>query len=135
MNLSFGNTPNKEQRSIIFHARRALFIYASFHLMMALFLLLYDEAVDLLSLVNVILFPLIFLSLGFWSINRPYQGFAMALGFLVLCLTLQIYYQNLVGIGVLGLVIYYVNQGRLTSFGWQKGIKEQLDILDAELED
>lgn len=135
MNLSFGNTPNREQRIIIFNARRALFIYTSFHLMMALFLLFYDESIDILSLINIILFPVVFLSLGFWSINRPYQGFAMAIGFLVLCLTLQIYYQNLVGIGVLVLVIYYVNQGRITSFGLQKGNREQLDILDAELED
>ena len=135
MNLSFGNTPNKEQRSIVFNARRALFIYTSFHLMMALFVLLYAETIDLLSLINVILFPILFLGLGFWSKSRPYQGFAIAIALLVLCLVLQIYFQNLVGIGVLIIVIYYVNQGRITSFGLQKRTNEQLDILDAELED
>lgn len=135
MNLSFGNTPNKEQRSIVFNARRALFIYTSFHLMMALFVLLYAETIDLLSLINVILFPILFLGMGFWSISRPYQGFAIAIALLVLCLVLQIYFQNLVGIGVLIIVIYYVNQGRITSFGLQKRTNEQLDILDAELED
>ncbi len=103
--------------------------------MMALFLLLYSEEIDVLSLINVIFFPVVFLSLGFWSISRPYQGFAIALGFLVFCFTLHLYYQNLVGIGVLVLVTYYVNQGRITSFSLQKGNTEQLDILDAELED
>ena len=126
---------NKEQRGIIFNARRALFLYTSFHLLMSLFLLLYGNGFDLLDLINVALFPLLFLAFGFWSISRPYQGFAIAMGLLVLCLLLQIYYQNLVGIGVLALVIYYVNQGRITSFSLQKGAEGQLDILDVELED
>lgn len=130
-----GRKANKEQRNIIFNARRALFIYTSFHLLMSLFLLLYANGLDILAFVNVAVFPLLFLILGFWSINRPYQGFAIAIALLVLCLLLQIYYQNLVGIGVLALVIYYVNQGRIISFSLGKGADEQLDILDMELED
>lgn len=124
-----------KQRNIIFNARRALFLYTSFHLLMALFLLLYEGGLDILGIINVILFPISFLGLGFWSVRRPYQGFAIAIGLFILCLLLQIYYQNLVGIGVLILVIYYVNQGRIVSFSLQKGGSEQLDILDAELED
>ncbi|MBX2872385.1 MAG: hypothetical protein KTR30_09805 [Saprospiraceae bacterium] len=135
MSSRFTKFITKEQRTIIFNARRALFIYASFHLMMALFLLLYGGVFHVLGLVNLALFPMLFLGLGFWSIGRPYQGFSIAIGALVLCLLLQIYYQNLVGIGVLALVIYYVNQGRITSFSVQKTADGQVDILDAELED
>ena len=135
MSLQQRRKASKEQRSIIFNARRALFLYTSFHLLMSLFLLLYSNGLDILGLINVAFFPLFFLVLGFWSISSPYQGFAIAIGLLVLCLLLQIYYQNLVGIGVLALVIYYVNQGRIISFSLQKGTEGQLDILDAELED
>ena len=125
----------KQQQSAIFNARRALFIYTSFHLMMALFLQLYGQRLDVLTVVNVIIFPLCFLSLGIWSINRPYKAFSMAIASLVLCLLLQLYYQNLVGITVLVIVIYYVNQGRSTSFGLLRAGVGQEDILDAELED
>ncbi len=135
MNPGKVGEPSKKHRSIIFNARRALFIYTSFHLLMALFLLLYGGELDLLGLINVTLFPISFLGLGFWSLSRPYQGFGIAIGLLIPCLALQILYQNLVGIGVLVLVIYYVNQGRIVSFSYQKGGREQLDILDAELED
>lgn len=127
--------PSREQRSIIFNARRALFIYTSFHLMLALFLQLYGQKADLLSLINLIVFPLCFLVLGIWSTGNPYQAFSLAIAALVLCLLLHIYYQNLVGLGVLLIVIYYVNQGRNISFGLQTRGNGQVDILDAELED
>lgn len=126
---------SREQRSIIFNARRALFIYTSFHLMLALFLQLYGQQADLLSLINLFVFPLCFLILGIWSISNPYQAFSLAIAALVLCLLLHLYYQNLVGLGVLLIVIYYVNQGRNSSFGFQRGRSGQEDILDAELED
>lgn len=126
---------SREQRTIIFNARRALFIYTSFHLMLALFLQLYGQKADLLSLINLFVFPLCFLILGIWSISNPCPAFSLAIAALVLCLLLHIYYQNLVGLGVLLIVVYYVNQGRNSSFGLQRGGSGQADILDAELED
>jgi len=128
-------SPSREQRTIIFNARRALFIYTSFHLMLALFLQFYGQRVDFLSLINLFVFPICFLILGIWSLNNPYQAFSLAIAALVLCLLLHIYYQNLVGLGVLLIVVYYVNQGRNSSFGLQRGGSRQVDILDAELED
>lgn len=135
MNSNIGKRMTKIQRTTIFNARRALFIYTSFHLMMALFLQLYDQRIDLLSLFNIILFPICFLVLGIWSISQAYQAFSLAVAGLVLCLLLQVYFQNLVGLTVLIIVIYYVNQGRTASFGLQKRGQGQEDILDAELED
>lgn len=124
-----------EQRHGIFNAQRALFIYVSFHLMTGLFLLFYAATPGLPALLNIAIFPIALLSLAIWSIKQPYQAFISSMVMLLPVTMLQILLQNLVGLIVLVIVFYYVNQGRILSYGLRLDRSDLKDILDSELED
>ena len=124
-----------EQRHGIFNAQRALFIYVSFHLMTGLFLLFYSAAPGLLALLNIAIFPIALLSLAIWSIKQPYRAFISSMVLLLPITMLQILFQNLVGLIVIVIVFYYINQGRILSYRLWLDKSNLKDILDAELED
>ena len=124
-----------EQRQGIFNAQRALFIYVSFHLMTGLFLLFYSTNPGWLALLNVVVFPILLLSLALWSINRPYPAFVSSMAIFLPISILQVLFQNLVGLIVIVIVFYYLNQGRILSYRLQLDHLNLKDILDSELED
>lgn len=119
----------------IFNAQRAIFIYVSFHLMLGLFFLIYLKAVGLLALLNISLFPILLLSLGFWSIKNPYPAFVGTSILLGIIGILQLLSFNLIGLMVLLIVFYYVNVGRRISYALQLDGAALEGILDAGLED
>lgn len=124
-----------EERHGIFNGQRALFLYVSFHLMTGLFLLFYSATPGLLALLNIAIFPIALLSLALWSIKQPYQAFISSMVLLLPITILQILFQNLVGLVVLVIVFYYINQGRILSYRLRLDKSNLKDILDAELED
>lgn len=124
-----------EQRRAIFNAQRAIFIYASFHLMLGLFFLIYVRGSGLFGLLNISLIPIGLLSFGIWSVKRPYPAFIGASVVIGIAGILQLLTQNLIGLVVLIIVFYYVNTGRKISYALRRHRPELEDILDAELED
>lgn len=135
MSFQSKNKLSISQHKGIFNARRATFIYVSFHLMLGLFFFIYSQEPSFLALLNISSFPIGLLLLGFWSINKPYPAFVCISILLGVIGIIQLLSFNLVGLIVLLIVFYYVNAGRKISYGIQWNLTELEGILDAELED